>query len=712
MKVSSGLIMLVCYALFVSSCSGGKEGVPGYSTIALTPDTLKQVVDLGTMEVGKTKTIAIKVNNTGKEKDLHITEVKWEYEPVTDEEKADPQGPAFILVSPQSGQSQITVAPLGFPREGVPDEIWIQVKVKRYNDDVVRKASLTLVNDNTKDYNKRNLTIQFQTQLCKTALKTPDNIDFGPVHKGEVAEKGVELLNPSTCDILIDWFIFEGDKHFSLLIEDKEYSVDKSKDKVVLEEPYKIGANSTGIWKVKFAPETGDPASATLIVHAIGDENAPDGRKIPILANTSGPKIKVEPVPVDFGGRLIGKTAKIDMAIKSVGTDTLIITDIKIKEGSSPDFALSFDDLPGGNKPTKENPLKLEVNQVATLGMLFTPDVKNPIDPVTNKPSPDKGWVVISNNTFDAELEIEMSGFGVEVECPTPVIIIEEGEEVPPQTILHLKGDQSVPSSGQIVSYQWTVNQPPDNKFNLLPSSNFANPKHEVNIAGEYTYCLDVCDTSYCSNDPKCLTTVCKKVIVIPKDAIHVELTWDTPGDLNQFDEGPDAGSDMDLHFVHPFATGPDLDGDGKPDGWFDIPYDCFWFNPNPEWESMNPNIDDNPSLDRDDTDGAGPENINLDVPVSGRVYRVGVHYWDDHGYGISYPTVKIYIWGQLVFNKNLKDLGVKMMKCDMWDVATIEWPSGKVTGVTNPDGSLKITHNYAHPAFVQIGGGTCGTGQ
>jgi hypothetical protein len=43
-----------------------------------------------------------------------------------------------------------------------------------------------------------------------------------------------------------------------------------------------------------------------------------------------------------------------------------------------------------------------------------------------------------------------------------------------------------------------------------------------------------------------------------------------------------------------------------------------------------------------------------------------------------------------------------------MWEVATIEWDSGKVTQVKNPDGSLKITHKYLNPAFVQIGGGGC----
>ena len=292
--------------------------------------------------------------------------------------------------------------------------------------------------------------------------------------------------------------------------------------------------------------------------------------------------------------------------------------------------------------------------------------------------------------------------------CPVPVVIIEEGEEVPPQTTIHLHGDQSQLSPGVIPSYYWTVEQPEANKFNLVPSQTFPNPTHEINVTGTYTYCLDVCDAQFCSNDVQCNTTACKKVVVMPEPAIHCELTWDTPGDSDQFDEGTNMGSDMDIHFTHPFATGPDLDDNGKPDGWFDLTYDCFWYNPNPEWESMNPNVSDDPSLDRNDTDGAGPENINLEVPVDGREYWIGVHYWDDHGFGASYPMIRCWILGQLAFEKNLKELDFKMFKCDMWEVATIQWNSGKITPIQDESGGPKITHCYQNPSFAQIGGDTC----
>jgi len=180
----------------------------------------------------------------------------------------------------------------------------------------------------------------------------------------------------------------------------------------------------------------------------------------------------------------------------------------------------------------------------------------------------------------------------------------------------------------------------------------------------------------------------------VPDEAIHVELLWNTPGDKDQSDEGPEAGADMDLHFAHAYGSGLDFDGDGKADPWFDPKYDCFWFNKSPEWGSYDPNTDDNPSLDRDDTDGAGPENLNLTLPEAGLTYNVGVHYFDDHGKGPSEADVRIYIYGQLKFQQKSNDLQHK----DMWYVATIAWPTGAITAKGNKKKPFFVTSKYPHP--------------
>jgi hypothetical protein len=289
-------------------------------------------------------------------------------------------------------------------------------------------------------------------------------------------------------------------------------------------------------------------------------------------------------------------------------------------------------------------------------------------------------------------MEVPLTGSGWTAVCPVAVILCAEEQEVIPQTVLHLSGNQSYADNGPITQFQWSVEQPSGSQSNFVPSSSFPNPTFAVNVAGTYVFQLDVFD----QQGMKSCIPARHEVLVIPDQAIHMELLWHTPADPDETDEGPEAGSDLDLHFLHPFASGPDLDGDGTPDGWFDTLFDCFWFNNQPDWGSSDPQIHDNPSLDRDDTDGVGPEIINLGIPEPGKTYRLGVHYWNDHGYGPSYATIRVYVYASLVFEAT----DVMLVRKDMWEVCTIDWPSGTVTAVTNSLGERKITPNYESPFF------------
>ena len=319
---------------------------------------------------------------------------------------------------------------------------------------------------------------------------------------------------------------------------------------------------------------------------------------------------------------------------------------------------------------------------------VYTPDIV-PADSVTTPDTaitpPDEPDLVPSQDTPADSPPLS--------DPPTPVAACIEGEEVIPQTVLHLHGDYSHAANGLVSKWQWFVEQPPGSKSVFEPSPAVPDPTFEVNVAGLYTFYLDVWDEF----DQQSAQPAMMQVQVIPDEAIHIELLWHTPEDPDETDTGPEAGSDLDLHFLHHWAGGPDLDGDGQPDGWFDQPFDCFWFNAHPEWGSWDPSEDDNPGLDRDDTDGAGPENINLNIPEV-MTYRVGVHYWNDHGYGPAYATVRVYIYSQLVFEA----ADMKLKDKDMWEVCTIEWSSdgGNVQMVTDQAGQHKVTPNYQNPFF------------
>ena len=54
---------------------------------------------------------------------------------------------------------------------------------------------------------------------------------------------------------------------------------------------------------------------------------------------------------------------------------------------------------------------------------------------------------------------------------------------------------------------------------------------------------------------------------------------------------------------------------------------------------------------------------------------------------------MKCYVSGQWVFDQ---DLGISLKQCDLREVATIDWPSGQVSAVTQATGGLKITPGHA----------------
>lgn len=277
---------------------------------------------------------------------------------------------------------------------------------------------------------------------------------------------------------------------------------------------------------------------------------------------------------------------------------------------------------------------------------------------------------------------------------PVAIIGVDEGAQVGPAVLLHLHGDQSQAPGGSVVKWEWTLVKPPASSATLNPGTSDPNPTLQADAPGTFKVTLSVWDDQ---GRASCEAATAEIVVApavgpsAPGPGIHVELTWNTPDDPDQYDQGPQSGADVDLHFVHPLATGPDLDGDGEPDPWLDKTYDCFWYNPTPLWDGGGP------TLIQDDSDGAGPEVLIYPSPMAGRTYRIGAHYWNDHKFGPSYLTLRI--WIDAVLTLELVD--IKLLKHDMWTAATIEWPSGKVTQLKTPAGGLKITPNYESPFFI-----------
>lgn len=314
-----------------------------------------------------------------------------------------------------------------------------------------------------------------------------------------------------------------------------------------------------------------------------------------------------------------------------------------------------------------------------------------------------------------------------------PLAVITATEESEPQSTCSLSGSKSQGAGGNAIkSYHWDCIQQPsgtasyafhpnadsmDVEFGILTNGPPGPPKVQLNVSGIYKFTLTVTDVAGVKS---CQPATLMR-LVMPLSGIHLELLWDTPGDLTNLNTGLGAGADLDLHFANEVAYTakicqvppeecpngadcpclPDNDKDGLVDPWFSPLDDCYWLNVSSNWGDAG-SKDDNPRLTLDDTDGWGPENLNMQAAAA-QTYSIGVHYWDAFQYGHSIATVNVYLQGVLAASY-VQD----MNQCDFWWVKKLKWPQAQL--IDFPAANLaapsagKITPNYGNKQMALLG--------
>jgi hypothetical protein len=208
--------------------------------------------------------------------------------------------------------------------------------------------------------------------------------------------------------------------------------------------------------------------------------------------------------------------------------------------------------------------------------------------------------------------------------------------------------------SGGTLTYEWTVlERPVGSTVRLSPNATVMNPSIFIDLAGSYRFELRVYE-----NGVETCVPAYVFVRATADEDVHVQLVWDTATDPDQTDP---TGTDMDIHYKRSTGT------------WNVAPGDIFWRNPTADWGNMGPA--DDPSLDIDDTDGAGPENVNHNNPTAD-TYAIGVYYYNDNGFGGSTATVRIYLNGALETERSKFIAG----EANFWYVADLQIPSQTLT--------------------------------
>ena len=516
---------------------------------------------------------------------------------------------------------------------------------------------------------------------------SPTTYDFGrvepvdPARGGEPKTTDITVTNTGQLQLLISNITLSGSQEFTPLIDGQDPRRDESG--ALFHDPDHDGTeglapgNSFTI-TVQYAPATQGPDSAALNI--ISNDPIRPTVEVSLTANGATPCINVIPGALEFPASLVNRDDSRQVIIESCGGGALNIDGIEMDPDSDDTFEIDATSLPE--------------NFPAVLPAA-SPEQAPPQRPfrVTFKPREERvyhGKILIHTNDPSNEIKVvSLLGRGVLNACPQSRAVMDEFNVQPLDTVA-LDGTPSVDPDGpnnRPVRYEWVVIERPEGST-AQPAEGYQDPSDPLNtaipddsttplahffadLAGTYQIELRVTDNLGLTSQ-QCETSSIVTVVAKPEQAIHLQLTWTTPGDPDQTDR---QGTDVDLHLLRAGA-----------DAWFGSPDDCYYNDPQPNWGDLNATNDD-PTLDIDDINGAGPENINLLLPDNtadaGSPYRVGVHYYSSRerltgsDYGPSTATLRVFIRGMLAGEYPGIELPTQDTFCE---VADIDWPSGTVT--------------------------------
>lgn len=273
-------------------------------------------------------------------------------------------------------------------------------------------------------------------------------------------------------------------------------------------------------------------------------------------------------------------------------------------------------------------------------------------EPEPDAPGPDVSPPDVAPDTpdpFFAEVGCAVQGSGAP---PSAQLIVQ------PLDMLECAANLS--DGAQVIA--WAVVGAPSGSSTGFDAPTEPETTFFVDLAGPYTLLLDVADAAGEVRQFEVL------VSARPASDIEVVLTWNTPGDDEE--GGPldvTSGSDLDLHLLHPNGC------------WESERWDCHFRARQPDWGDPTSRFDD-PSMDIDDSNGAGPEVLSLDSPEPNTRYLIGVQYYDDAGFGEARASVRVYLGGDLIFETLDKPLiSIGPSKGQWWVVGAIDWENRAV---------------------------------
>ncbi len=656
------LSLLVAAPLFAgcSGCDDEQVGAASSGQILVTPDPIA----FSRVPIGQSETVdAFIINQANDELTVFSTRLR-------------PAGDGGSIEG-----LEVQGLPIGEFTVGADAEFEFSVTYTPSEDVPPASAELVFISSDDRFTREDPLVVSIDALSNEPRIDVqPRIVRFARSAPGSRETQQVVVRNVGNAPLtLFDEPNYVGGEDFRVTLPQREYPL-----RLEIYDPDLAEANSRDfelVADVEYAPIGNNADTGELQIRS----NDPNGAEVPndegsltvvdIAASADSPCIQVDSTTRNLGQVPIGGSTIDLVRVRNCGTQTLEISDVRLTENSdSNEFELDLGGWDGNSDGELDSVVRIPSGGEDSFLVRYIP-----VEEAT-----DRGEIVISNNDpLQSELAIDLVARGSDGVCPVAqagALIkgvtsnLRPSFSAAPLQYIVLDGSDSFDEDGRIVDYNWRFTQTPDGVTPQIgpvdedPGDQDPSKRQfRLLTAGLYEIELTVED-----NDgfQSCGDPAVVSIRAVPNEKILVELTWTNPEDPDELDGN---GSDVDLHMV---KMGP-----GE---WFESPYDIFFRNPNNGEGSDSNGIwgPESPSLDIDDRDGAGPENIQLDDPANCEWYAVGVDYFSQR-FGTAYATIRIYIDGNP--NPVFEEINKPLTRGgQFWDVARIHWPSGQIYGYGN----------------------------
>ena len=560
-------------------------------------------------------------------------------------------------------------------------------------------------------------------------LCEPAAVDFGRVNPGRRATREIACTNPLSDPVTLASTALEDSRIFDVAVAGGV--------------PQVVGPGATLNITVAYEPfrdALGRTDQGTLSLMT-RDPNGNDGSVVRIALNgqAGGPRIIVEPNPLEFGLVAIGVPLSRGLVVRNDGPEPLFINELRLGGRDFEAFSVESTGFTLATGEARLVPVTFDPQREGVLAAtltLFSNDDQQPelvvslggeadrVIPCRYELAPssiDFGTVFVGTQPIRA---IEFRNTGSD-DCIVNGIEIQSDAADSPFSLLEAPAQGIRVAPGDLFSLRvrYRPSEPGiDRALVLAQVSDPAGPVAGIPLLGEAEPPLDI------GCPPPQVTPAGTPLILTAGTADATRYRWrlvSAPNGGNNTPDlwDPDPPNARSVRFL-PFivgvyeieltvdtsggqqvscrtqvtAEGQGLrvtltwDGPGDVDlhvhngdpgtAWFQEPVDCHYSNRTPPWASGPLAVGPNPELDFDNTTADGPENTSIDRPQLSRTYHIGVHHYARAAGRRA--TIEVFCGGTSVPDASFVSRplrGNNAGRCtsdnDFWRVATVRFTSG-----------------------------------